>query len=353
LSGPSLGELAVRFGCELHGDPDRRVESIGTLGAAGPRQLAFLANPRLRTLLGQTRAGAVVLDAGSAADCPTAALVAANPHATFARIAALLHPTRQLPAGVHPSAVVGPGVLIDPTAAVGPLAVVGSGTRLGPRSSIGAGCVVGADVVLGADVRLVARVTLGDGVVVGDRCIVQPGAVIGADGFGFAAEQRRWVKVPQVGTVLIAADVEVGANTTIDRGAIGDTVIEEGVKLDNQIQIGHNVRIGAHTAIAGCVGIAGSAIIGARCQLAGQVGVVGHVSICDDVVVLARSVVASDIREPGVYSNTITAEKASEWRKIAVRIRQLDRIARRLSAVEHALGRGGVAEPDAPVPEAQ
>jgi UDP-3-O-[3-hydroxymyristoyl] glucosamine N-acyltransferase len=207
-------------------------------------------------------------------------------------------------------------------------------------------------VTLGEVVRLVARVTICDGVVIGDRTIVQPGAVIGADGFGFASESRRWVKVPQVGTVRIGADVEVGANTTIDRGAIGDTIVEDGVKLDNQIQIGHNVRIGAHTAMAGCVGIAGSTTIGARCQLAGDVGVAGHVTICDDVVVLARSVVASDIREPGVYSNTISVEKAADWRKIAVRIRQLDGIARRLAAVERALGtaragREGDGEPGA------
>ncbi len=194
--------------------------------------------------------------------------------------------------------------------------------------------MLGRDVVLGADVRLVGRVTLGDGVVMGDRCIAHPGTVIGADGFGYAAENGTWIKVPQVGTVRIGADVEIGSNTTIDRGAIGDTVIAEGVKLDNQIQIGHNVRIGAHTAIAGCVGIAGSATIGARCQLAGDAGVAGHVNICDDVVVMARSLVGADITEPGIYSNALTVEKLGDWRRIAVRIRQLDTLARRIRALE-------------------
>ena len=336
---PTLGELAVRFGCELRGDPAAIVSGIGNLTAAQNDQLSFFVNPKLRAQLRQTRAGAVVLAAAMLDDCPVAALVSAHPHATFARIAVLLHPENPLVPGVHASAVIGSDVHIDPSAEIGPLVAVGSGSRIGARVLVGPGCVLADRVHLGDDVRLIARVTLGSGVRVGSRTVVHPGAVIGADGFGLAPDQGgRWVKVPQIGTVLIGEDVEIGANTTIDRGAIEDTVIGEGVKLDNQIQIGHNSRVGAHTAIAGCVAIAGSATIGQRCQLAGHVGIAGHITICDDVAILAKSMVAADIREPGVYANGLTIEKAPVWRRIAARIKGLDELAKRVAALERTTG---------------
>ena len=336
----TLGELAVRFGCELRGDPDVRVGSIGTLSGAEPGVLAFFVNPRLRDELRATRAAAVVLSPAAVDDCPVPVLVCPQPHATFARIATLLHPRRLAPAGIHPSAVVSPAAQVATSANVGPMAVVEAGARIGERAQVGPGCVVGEGAVLGDDVRLVARVTVCAGVRIGARSILHPGSVIGGDGFGYAPDRRAWIKVPQVGTVRIGEDVEIGANSTVDRGAIDDTVIAEGVKIDNLVQIGHNVRIGAHTAIAGCVGIAGSATIGARCQLAGQTGIAGHLSICDDVVLTARALVANDITEPGVYSCTIPVEKFADWRRILARLKRLDILARRVNALQR---RGGAA----------
>ena len=268
----SLGELAVRFGCELRGDPDARVARVATLANAAPGTLAFLANPLYRAQLAATRATAVVLTAAAADACPTAVLVSANPYATYARIADVLHPPAPLVPGVHPSALVARGAHVDPSAEVGALAVIGEHVSSVRAAFVGPQCVLESGVTLDCDVRLVARATLGRGVQIGARTILQPGVVIGGDGFGFAPERGAWLKVPQVGSVRVGADVEIGANTTIDRGAIEDTVIEEGVKLDNLIMIAHNVRIGAHTVIAGCVGISGSTTIGKRCMIGGHCG---------------------------------------------------------------------------------
>jgi UDP-3-O-[3-hydroxymyristoyl] glucosamine N-acyltransferase len=312
----SLGELAVRFGCELRGDPDRRVEYVGTLANADAQSVSFLANRKYRRELTQTKAGAVVLERAGLADCPVDALITSNPHALYARIAQLLHPPALAPPGIHPSAVVEPSGRIDPTAHVGALASIGAGAHIGPRAFIGPQCVVGAEVIIEEDVRLTAHVTIQDRVRIGARSILQPGAVVGSDGFGFAQEDGAWLKVPQIGTVVIGQDVEIGANTTIDRGAIEDTVIGDGVKLDNQIQIAHNVHIGAHTVMAACCGISGSTRIGARCMLGGGVGVGGHITICDDVIITAYSGIATSIESPGMYSGGIPAEPAREWRRI-------------------------------------
>lgn len=334
----SLGEIAVRFGCELRGDPDIRVAHVGTLASADSGALAFLANPKYRAQLAQTRAAAVILDAASADSCPVAALVTRNPHALYARVATLLHPAPTAAAGVHASAVIAASASIDASASVGPQAVIGERVRIGARAVIGPGCVLADDVVIGADTRLVARVSLGQGVQIGARGIVHPGAVIGADGFGFAEERGAWIKVPQVGTVVIGDDVDIGANTTIDRGAIGDTVIGDDVKLDNLIQIGHNVRIGAHTAIAACSGVSGSTTIGERCRIGGMVGFVGHQVICDDVAVTGLTMVTGNVTQPGIYSGGIPAEEAREWRRIVARLKRIDSMAQRLAAAERALG---------------
>jgi len=320
----SLAELAVRFGCELRGDPDIRVDSVATLLEAGPTAVSFVADPKYRRQLADTRAGVVVLDNAAATECPVPVLIAANPHATYARIAAVLYPLPVAPAGVHPSAVVAADARVDPTAHIGPLAFVGARAVIGPRTYVGPQCIVEQDVVLGEDVRLVGRVTLCRGVQLDARVLVQPGAVIGGDGFGFARERGGWLKVPQVGSVRVGADCEIGANTTIDRGAIADTILEEGVKLDNQIQIGHNVRIGAHTAMAACVGVSGSTVIGKRCMIAGAVGIVGHLSICDDVVVTGLSMVSHSITKPGVYSGAFPAMEAARWRRLVARFRRRD-----------------------------
>ncbi len=321
----TLGELAVRFGCELHGDPLDEVDSVAILADAQPRAVTFLAESRHRPALKQTRATAVVLEARFAAECPVAALICPNPRATYARIATFLYPSPPVSAGIHASAIVAADAQVDATACVGPLAVIGARSRIGAGAMIGPHCVLGADVTVAARVRLVARVTLCDTVTVGAGTIVHPGCVVGADGFGFAPERGAWLKIPQLGSVRIGADVEIGANTTIDRGAIGDTVIADGVKLDNQIQIGHNVRLGAHTAIAGCTGISGSTVIGERCQIGGACAIGGHLSISDDVIITGFSMISHSIPKPGVYSSGIPFEDARTWRRMVARFKRLGR----------------------------
>ena len=324
----TVGDLAVRFGCALRGDPDARVDHVATLEHADAGAVSFLANPKYRRYLTTTRAGLVIIDAQSAGQCSAPVLIANNPYVTYARIAQLLHPLPLADAGVHASAVVHATARVAPTASIGPLVVIESDVTIGPRAVIGPGCVVLRGTQVGADSRLVANVTLCAEVKIGERCTLHPGVVIGGDGFGIAPDRQGWVKVPQVGGVRIGNDVEIGANTTVDRGAIEDTVLEDGVKLDNQIQIGHNVRIGAHTVMAACSGVSGSTTIGSRCLIAGQVGFSGHLSICDDVVVTGRTFVNSSIHKPGTYSGGITAEEAGSFRKNAARFHQLDKLAR-------------------------
>jgi UDP-3-O-[3-hydroxymyristoyl] glucosamine N-acyltransferase len=314
--GIALGQLAVRFGCELSGDPDTVVDHVAPLQSAGPGALSFLANPRLASQLAATRAAAVVLEPHSAAACPVAALITSNPHALFARIAGLIHPPAPLRPGIHPTALVDLRARVDSGCEIGPYAVIAADAVVGARSLIGPGCLIGEGVRLGADCRLLGRVTLEHGVVIGARVLIHAGAVIGADGFGLAREAGRWLKVPQVGSVRIGDDVEIGANTTIDRGAMDDTVIGEGVKLDNQIQVGHNVQIGAHTAIAACTGISGSVVIGARCLIAGACGLSGHIEICDDVVLTGMSMVPHSVTKPGVYTSVIPVEPIRRWWRI-------------------------------------
>jgi UDP-3-O-[3-hydroxymyristoyl] glucosamine N-acyltransferase len=334
----ALGELAVRFGCELRGDPDIPVARVATLASAGPGELSFLANPRYRPQLIGTRAAAVVLNEAAAADCPVAMLVSANPYATYARIAAILHPPPPLVPGVHATAIVDGGARIDPSAEVGALAVIGAGVTVGPRCLIGPHCVLAPGVTLGTDVRLVARVTLGPNVEIGARSVLQPGAVVGGDGFGFAPERGGWLKVPQLGTVRVGADVEIGANTTIDRGAIEDTVIEEGAKLDNLIMIAHNVRIGAHTAIAACTGISGSTSVGKRCMIGGHCGFAGHISIADDVVITGYSMISRSIERAGVYSSGIPFEEARAWRRLVARFKRMHLLEGRVRRLEQGAG---------------
>jgi UDP-3-O-[3-hydroxymyristoyl] glucosamine N-acyltransferase len=320
----SLGELAVRFGLTLRGDPDLKVSSVATLSRASSGALSFLANSRYRKLLESTRATVVLVSPADAGLCPVAALIDPNPYLAYARIAHLLHPALHAPPGIHPSAVVAPDARISATAGIGALAVIEAGAEIGERAVIGPGCIVQAGARVGADSILVSRVNLYPGVVLGLRCIVHAGAVIGADGFGFAPNGGTWVKVPQVGSVRIGDDVEIGANTTIDRGAIDDTVVENGVKLDNQIQVGHNVTIGAHTAIAACTGISGSTVIGQRCMIGGMVGFAGHLTIADDVVVTGCSLVSASIKKAGSYSSGMPTVETRLWRRMVAHLRRLD-----------------------------
>jgi UDP-3-O-[3-hydroxymyristoyl] glucosamine N-acyltransferase len=320
--GFSLGELAVRFGLELAGEPGTRVSHVSTLAQGSAGSLAFLADSRHRRELGTTRSSAVVLSAADAPACPVAALITPNPRLYFAHIAALLHPEPKPDPGIHPTAVVAPGAHVASSASVGAMAVIEREAEIGEGADIGPGCIVQRGARVGRGTRLVARVNLYPGVTVGSRCLIHAGAVIGADGFGLAPDKGTWVKVPQIGSVRIGDDVEIGANTTIDRGAIGDTVIEEGAKLDNQIQVGHNVTIGAHTAIAACTGISGSTTLGKRNMVGGMVGFAGHLTIADDVMITGCSLVSASIREPGSYSSGMPTVPTRAWRRMVAHLRR-------------------------------
>ncbi|MCC7461350.1 MAG: UDP-3-O-(3-hydroxymyristoyl)glucosamine N-acyltransferase [Gammaproteobacteria bacterium] len=337
----TLGEIAVRCGCELRGDPGTTVDRVVPLGDGQPGGLSFLAGAQHRAELRTTRATAVVLAPADAEHCPVAALVARNPHAAFARIAALLYPQEWPAPGRHPQASIDPTAELAEDVVVSAGAVIDAGARIAGGCRIGPGCVVAAGAELAEDCRLVARVYVGPGVRIGPRAILHPGVVIGADGFGYAREGAAWVKVPQVGSVRIGCDVEIGANTTVDRGAIDDTVIADGVKLDNQIQIGHNVHIGEHTAVAACTGISGSTRIGRRCMIGGAVGIGGHLEIGDDVILMAATNVTRSISAPGMYASVIPLEPAATWRRMVARFKRLDSYVARLRALERAGGAGG------------
>ncbi len=331
----TLKELAERFGGEVHGSADARVDHAAPLYSAAAGAISFFANTRYRAELRDTGASVVVLAAEDVDDCPVSALVCANPYATYARLAGLFAPRRETVPGIHPSAVVDSTASVDKSASIGPLTVVEAGVRVGAGAAIGPGCILAHDSVVGAGSRLVANVTLCHGVEIGERALIHPGVVIGADGFGIAKDGEAWIKVPQLGSVRVGNDVEIGANTTIDRGALEDTVIGDDVRLDNQIQIAHNVVIGAHTAMAGCSAVAGSSTVGAHCLIAGGVGILGHLSVADHVQITAMSLVTRSIRKAGVYSSGTPLQPNREWRRNAVQFRHLNELAKRLRKLEH------------------
>ena len=319
----TLGQLAVRFGLKLNGEPGLNVDRVATLSHARAGSLSFLANTRYRRQLEVTQATAVVVTEAHAALCPVAALIDPNPYLAYSRIASLLYPESAVEPGVHAAAVVAAGARVAASASIGPLSVIEDDVDIGERVRIGAGCIVQRGARVGADSHLVTRVNLYAGVSIGQRCILHAGVVVGADGFGFALDAGTWAKVPQVGSVRIGDDVEIGANTTIDRGAIDDTVVENGVKLDNQIQVGHNVVVGEHTAIAACTGISGSTIIGKRCLIGGMVGFAGHLNIADDVSVTGCSLVSASIHSAGTYSSGMPTVEARLWRRMVAHLRRL------------------------------
>ena len=326
----TAAELARRFALELHGDADTRVAGVATLARAGRDELAFLANPRYRSQLAESEAGIVVLGAGDTEGYAGTALVAADPYVAFAKLAALFDTRIAATPGIHASAVIDATAIVDPAASVGAFVSIGARSEIAAGAAIGAGCVIGEDCLVGEDCEIGPRVTLVRRIRLGRRVLIHPGAVLGADGFGLAMEGGRWLKVPQLGGVAVGDDCEIGANTTIDRGALDDTVLEEDVRLDNQIQIGHNAHIGAHTAMAGCSAVAGSARIGRYCLIGGGAGVLGHLELCDRVIVTAMSLVTHSIREPGEYSSGTPLMDNRSWRKSAARFKQLDSIARRM-----------------------
>ncbi|MEN5304801.1 UDP-3-O-(3-hydroxymyristoyl)glucosamine N-acyltransferase [Pseudomonas sp. TWI628] len=330
----TLGQLAEALGATLKGPEALQITGLATLQEAGPGQLSFLANPQYRKYLDNCQAAAVLLKAADAEGFAGNALIVADPYLAYARISHLFDPKPKAVAGIHPSAVVAEDAQVDASASVGPFAVIESGARIGANVSIGAHCFVGARCVVGEGGWLAPRVTLYHDVTIGKRVVIQSGAVIGGEGFGFANEKGIWRKIAQIGGVTIGDDVEIGVNTAVDRGALSDTRIGDGVKLDNQIQIAHNVQVGDHTAMAACVGISGSTRIGKHCMLAGGVGLVGHIDICDNVFVSGMTMVTRSITEPGSYSSGTAMQPLADWRKSAARIRQLDDMAKRLQQLE-------------------
>lgn len=330
----SLGELATSQGCELIGDPDKIVNGAASLQNASPESLSFLANSAYLSQLPATKAAAVVLRPESADACPVAAFISDNPYATYARMAALVCPEPLFAPGVHATAVVADSATIAASAHIAANAVIGERTTIGEHTVVGPGSVIGPDCSIGENCRFIANVTLVQDVRIGARGIFHPGAVIGSDGFGNAMTSSGWVKVPQLGGVQIGNDVEIGANTTVDRGASGNTVIEDGVRIDNLCHIAHNVHIGEHTAMAAMTGIAGSTVIGRRCLFAGKSGAVGHISICDDVIVAGQAYISKDVTEPGTYAASFPADNARSWAKQLARFRRLDVLMERVKKLE-------------------
>ncbi|GAA4029863.1 UDP-3-O-(3-hydroxymyristoyl)glucosamine N-acyltransferase [Actimicrobium antarcticum] len=335
-----LAELVARFGGQLIGDADLLVSGIAPLDQASSAQLTFLTNPKLRAAAAQTKAAAIILSVSENAllgDVYAGArLVDDNPYAYFARVAQLFA-AQNAPAvmpGIHPSACVAPSAMIASSASIGAHVVIEHNAVVGSNALIEAGCFIGRGAKVGADTHFHARVTFQAGCEIGARGIIHSGAVIGSDGFGFANERGAWIKIPQTGRVMIADDVEIGANTCIDRGALADTIIEEGVKLDNQIQIGHNCHIGAHTAMAGCVGIAGSAVIGKYCTFGGAAMVLGHLTIADKVHISSGSMVTRSILEPGQYTGFYPLAKNADWEKTAAVVRNLSKMREKIRQLE-------------------
>ncbi|OYY95964.1 MAG: UDP-3-O-(3-hydroxymyristoyl)glucosamine N-acyltransferase [Hydrogenophilales bacterium 28-61-23] len=337
----SLAELQAHLGGTIRGNPDTRVDGVASLQHAKPHQLGFFLSPKYLAQARASQAGALIVPDKLDGELPQPCLLVANAHASFARAISLLQPDPVIEPGIHPSAVLADDVIVGAEARIGAGAVIGSGAIIGARCQIGPHCVIGPGVRLGEDCLLHPRVTIQHGCILGNRIILHPGVVIGADGFGLAwdAEPKdgAWLKVPQVGRVIIEDDVEVGANTCIDRGALDDTVIETGVKLDNQIQIAHNCRIGRHTAIAACAGIAGSASVGAYCQIGGAALILGHTDICDRVIVSAATFVSKDIREAGTYTSVLPLMKHEDWKHNAAHLRRLDTLVQRIKLLEERL----------------
>ncbi|MES2355713.1 MAG: UDP-3-O-(3-hydroxymyristoyl)glucosamine N-acyltransferase [Pseudomonadota bacterium] len=330
----TLEELGRRLGAEVIGDGSIQLVGINTLEHAGPGEISFLSNSKYKKFLASTKASAVIVGTGERDIIALPHLISRNPYLCFARVTSLFHPPVLPQPGIHPSAVVEPGASVAASASVGPFAYIADGAIIRKHCIIESHVSIGRGVVIGESTRIYPRVVIYADCEIGQRVILHAGVVIGADGFGLAQDEGRWVKIPQIGRVVIGDDVEIGANTTIDRGALEDTVVEEGVKLDNQIQVGHNVRIGAHTAIAGCVGIAGSAKIGRHCTIGGSAGILGHLEICDNAHVSAFTLITKSIKTPGQYTSQLPVMSHEEWLKSASHIKSLDRLAEKIKRLQ-------------------
>jgi len=333
----TLADLQARLGGTVRGDASVPLNGAASLEQARPGQLGFLLSRKFLAAARASGASALIVAESLSDTLPQPCLAVANPHACFARALRLLYPEPRPAPGIHPSASVAADCVIDATAQIGPGCVVETGARIGARSVLGPNCVIGAGATLGEDCRLHAHVTVQHGCAIGHRAILHPGCVIGSDGFGLAWEGNSWLKVPQVGRALLGDDVEVGANTSIDRGALDDTVVEDGVKLDNLIQIAHNCRVGRHTAIAACVGIAGSTRIGAYCQIGGAAMIIGHLEIADRVTISAGSFVAKNLKEAGTYTSVQPLMRHADWLRNAAHLRHLDGLVRRIQELENQI----------------
>ena len=330
----TLKELADAIGGIIDGDASIEINSINTPAEASAGQITFLSDSRYKKELRNTAASAVILRKQDRDVCPVTALIVINPYAAYAEVANLLYPTKKERAGLHATVVMGEGCEIATDVWIGPHCYVGKNVRIESGCQIGPGCLIEDNAQIGANSVLLGNVAMMHDCTLGERVLIHPGAVIGSDGFGQANDNGRWIKIPQVGRVLIGNDVEIGANTTIDRGSIGDTIVEEGVRLDNLIHIGHNVRVGAHTVMAAGTLIAGSTIIGRNCMIGGSVGISGHLTIADNVTLTGRTTVLQSVKEPGVYSSGTPVEPNRQWHKNYTRFKQLDEMAKRIKTLE-------------------
>lgn len=333
----TIADLAQMLNAEFSGDGSCVITGIAPLDAAQPGHASFLDNAKYRKFLAETKASVVILSPSNLSICPTNAIISDNPHLSYAKMANYFAEHKNVQAGIHASVYIGQDCQIDDTVSIGPYTVIGDRVKIGKNVIIGSGCSIGDDSNIGDNCRLEARVTFYHKVHIGDRAIIHSGVVIGGDGFGFAESPQGWHKVPQLGSVIIGNDVEIGSNTTIDRGALKDTIIEDGVKLDNLIQIGHNVKIGAHTIIAACTAVAGSVTIGKYCVIGGCVAISGHITLTDRVMLAGKTAVAKSITTPGIYSSGIRAVPHDEWRKNFIYIEHLAEMAARLKKVEKLL----------------
>ncbi len=333
----SLREIVSKLGGELVGDGEIAITRVASLANAETGHISFLSDSKYRSLLTETKASAVILASAHRDETTLPRIVTDNPYAYFAKISELLNPAPEIQPGIATSAVVNETATIPASCTIGANAVIGAGVVLGEHVVIGPGCVIGDNVTIGSDSRLEANVVVYHGCIVGSHCHLFAGVVIGADGFGYAEDDGRWVKIPQVGRVVLHDHVDIGANTTIDRGALDDTVIEEGVKLDNLIQIGHNCRIGAHTVIAGCVGIAGSARIGRHCKIGGAAMILGHLQIADGVTISPGSMITRTITQPGTYTALMPFQAHEDWLRTAASLRHIGDYAERIRQLEKAM----------------
>ncbi len=342
----TLAALVARFGGELLGDSATLIRQVAPLDRARPDEIGFVADSKYFSRLPESHAAAVILPLGAADATPLPRILTANPYLYFARVSAFLNPPPCPPAGIHPAAVVAASARIAADACIAAGVVIGEDVVVGARAVIGANSVIGDRARIGEACVLHANVTVYHGCLVGDRSILHSACVIGADGFGFIPDQGRWEKIPQIGRVLIGQDVEVGAGTTIDRGALGDTIIEDGVKLDNQIQIAHNVFIGAHTAIAACTGIAGSAKIGRHCTIGGAAMILGHIAIADGTRISTNTLITKTLTVPDTYTAGMPFSAHDVWQKNAVHMRNIDQWVSRIKTLEKRLAELENAESD-------